>query len=122
MEHKRKSIPHTLVTRDINRFVDPTGNIYDSILIMSKRANQIAGDRKAEFEEKVMEYSTFMTEEGEVSEEANNDQAELSKYFEQQPKPVLVAIKEFEEGELSWHLPLDSMEDDPMDPEASLQS
>jgi DNA-directed RNA polymerase subunit K/omega len=115
MEHKSKNVPQTLVTRDINKFVEPTGNIYDSILIMSKRANQIAADMKQAFDDKVKEFSTFTTEDGEVTEEVNNEQAELSKYFEKQPKPLLIAIKEFEDGELTWHLPLDQMEDDLMD-------
>lgn len=112
--NKSKSIPETLVTRDLNKFVEPTGNIYDSILIMAKRANQIAGDMKQEFDDKVKEFSTYTAEEGvEDVEETNNDeQAELSKYFEKQPKPLLRAIKEFEDGELTWHLPLDQMEDD----------
>ncbi len=114
MDYKSKTVPQTLVTRDINAFVEPTGNIYDSILIMAKRANQIAADMKQEFDDKVKEFSTFTTEEGEDVEEINNEQAELSKYFEKQPKPLLMAIKEFEEGELTWHLPLDRMDDEPM--------
>ena len=48
MDNKSKNAPQTLVTRDINAFVEPTGNIYDSILIMAKRANQIAADMKQE--------------------------------------------------------------------------
>lgn len=115
MDYKSKTVPQTLVTRDINAFVEPTGNIYDSILIMAKRANQIAADMKQEFDDKVKEFSTFTTEEGEDVEEINNEQAELSKYFEKQPKTLLMAIKEFEDGELTWHLPLDKMDDEPMD-------
>ena len=115
MDNKSKNAPQTLVTRDINAFVEPTGNIYDSILIMAKRANQIAADMKQEFDDKVKEFSTYTTDDGEDVEEINNEQAELSKYFEKQPKPLLMAIKEFEEGELTRHLPLDKMDDDLMD-------
>ena len=66
----KKIVPQNTITRDVKDLAAPTGNLYESVVILYKRAKQI----------------------------------EISKYYERQPKPVLVAISEFENGELSYRM------------------
>ena len=94
-----KKIPVNTVTRDIRNLAEPTGNIYETVVILSKRANQIAMAEKKELSKKLED---FRGERDATKEEVfeNKEQIEISKYYERQPKPDLVAIAEFEEGDL----------------------
>ena len=93
------------MTRDLDDFARPTGNLYESVVIMSKRANQIAAEVKSDLDQKLQEYSTYTDSLEEVVE--NHEQIEISKYYEKLPKPVLVAAKEFEDGEIYFRNPLE---------------
>ena len=99
MESKKK-VPVNTVTRDIKNLAAPTGNIYESIVILYKRANQIAVAEKKELMKKLDEFrgDRDTMEEG----FENKQQIEISKYYERQPKPDLTAIAEFENGELFY--------------------
>lgn len=110
MDQRKKSVPVTTVTRNLDDFARPTGNLYESVVIMSKRANQIASDIKSDLEQKLQEYSTYTDSLEEVSE--NHEQIEISKYYEKLPKPVLVAAKEFEDGEIYYRNPLEQTEEE----------
>jgi DNA-directed RNA polymerase subunit K/omega len=94
-----KKIPTNTITRDIKNLAEPTGNIYETVVILSKRANQIALAEKKELNKKLED---FRGERDATKEEVfeNKEQIEISKYYERQPKPDLVAIAEFEEGEI----------------------
>ena len=94
-----KKIPTNTITRDIKNLAAPTGNIYETVVILSKRANQIALAEKKELNKKLED---FRGERDATKEEVfeNKEQIEISKYYERQPKPDLVAISEFEHGEL----------------------
>ena len=94
-----KKIPTNTITRDIKTLAEPTGNIYETVVILSKRANQIALAEKKELNKKLED---FRGERDATKEEVfeNKEQIEISKYYERQPKPDLVAIAEFEEGEI----------------------
>ena len=94
-----KKIPTNTITRDIKNLAEPTGNIYETVVILSKRANQIALAEKKELNKKLED---FRGERDATKEEVfeNKEQIEISKYYERQPKPDLVAISEFENGEL----------------------
>ena len=94
-----KKIPVNTITRDIKNLVEPTGNIYETVVILSKRANQISLAEKKELNKKLED---FRGERDATKEEVfeNKEQIEISKYYERQPKPDLVAISEFENGEL----------------------
>ena len=94
-----KKIPTNTITRDIKNLAEPTGNIYETVVILSKRANQIALAEKKELNTKL---DDFRGERDATKEEVfeNKEQIEISKYYERQPKPDLVAISEFEEGEI----------------------
>lgn len=90
------------ITRDVIKLSEPTGNIYESVVIMSKRANQLAAELKKELSEKLEEFSqTSATDTLEETFE-NSEQIEISRYYERLPKPTLSAIKEFEDGDTYW--------------------
>ena len=99
MESKKK-VPVNTITRDIKNLAEPTGNIYESVVILYKRANQIALAEKKELQKKLEDFRNDRDTMEEVFE--NKEQIEISKYYERQPKPDLVAISEFEDGELYY--------------------
>ena len=99
MDTKTK-VPTNTITRDIKNLAAPTGNIYESVVILSKRANQIAAAEKRELTKKLEDFRNDRDTMEEVFE--NKEQIEISKYYERQPKPGLVAISEFESGELVY--------------------
>ena len=78
----------------------PTGNIYESTMIIAKRANQIAAEIKQELSAKLEEFSNFADTLEETFE--NREQIEISRYYEKLPKPTLTAIKEFQNGEIYY--------------------
>ncbi|MCI6328810.1 MAG: DNA-directed RNA polymerase subunit omega [Bacteroidales bacterium] len=96
----KKNVPQNTVTRDIKYLAAPTGNIYETVVILAKRANQIALAEKKELNKKLEDFKNDRDSMDEVFE--NREQIEISKFYERQPKPVLVAIEEFQAGELSY--------------------
>ena len=96
----KKKIPTNTITRDIKHLAEPTGNIYESVVILYKRANQIAAAEKKELNKKLEDFRNDRDTMDEVFE--NKEQIEISKYYERQPKPDLVAISEFENGDLFY--------------------
>ncbi|MCQ2174390.1 MAG: DNA-directed RNA polymerase subunit omega [Bacteroidales bacterium] len=97
-----KKIPTNTITRDIKTLAEPTGNIYESVVILYKRANQIAVAEKKALADKLQEFKSDRDTMEEVFD--NKDQIDVSKYFESKPKPDLVAISEFENGELFYRV------------------
>lgn len=110
MERKKGTVPQTTVTRDLKKFSEPTGNLYESVVVMSKRANQLGTEIKEDLEQKLQEFSTYTDSSEEVIE--NHEQIEISKFYEKLPKPSLIAAKEFEEGEIYYRNPLEEIVDD----------
>ena len=96
----KKNVPQNTETRDIKYLAAPTGNIYETVVILAKRANQIALAEKKELNKKLEDFKNDRDSMDEVFE--NREQIEISKFYERQPKPVLVAIEEFQAGELSY--------------------
>lgn len=93
-------MPQNTVTRDIKDLAAPTGNIYESVVVLYKRANQISLAEKKELTKKLEDFKNERDTMDEVFE--NKEQIEISKYYERQPKPDLVAIAEFENGEIVY--------------------
>ena len=79
---------------------EQTGNIYETVAIISKRANQIAAEMKSDLEKKLQEFATLNDNLEEISE--NREQIEISRYYEKLPKPTLIATQEYEEGKLAF--------------------
>ena len=99
---KNSQIPTNTITRDLVDFAAPTGNIYETVSILSKRANQIALAEKKELNKKLEDFKNERDTMEEVYE--NCEQIEISKYYERQPKPSLVAIYEFQHGEIEYRM------------------
>jgi hypothetical protein len=93
MDYRKYNTDTQAVTRNLNDFDKETGNIYESIVILAKRANQISLDLKEELNRKIEEFSTSNDNLDEIFE--NREQIELARYYEQLPKPTLMAIHEY---------------------------
>ena len=93
MNTAKTTISSSTVTRDVNELDAATGNIYESLAIIAKRANQISNDIKEELHNKLAEFASSNDNLEEVFE--NREQIEISKHYERLPKPTLVAIDEF---------------------------
>ena len=103
MDFKRIKTDTFAVTRDLNNFDKETENIYESLIILSKRANQIAIEVKEELNEKIQEFSDSNDTSDEIFE--NKEQIELARYYEQLPKPTLLSIHEFLNDQIYFRLP-----------------
>jgi DNA-directed RNA polymerase subunit K/omega len=89
----------SIVTRDIDKISAATGNMYESVVVISKRARQIAVNIKEELNGKLAEFATTVDNLEEVFE--NREQIEISKFYERMPKPTSTAIEEFMENKLA---------------------
>jgi DNA-directed RNA polymerase subunit K/omega len=99
----KPAIASSTVTRDLRELDVKTDNIYESLVIMSKRANQISNNIKEELHQKLSEFASSNDNLEEVFE--NREQIEISKYYEKLPKPSLVAIQEFLEDKIYYRNP-----------------
>ena len=104
MDYKKTNAPTNTVTRDIMDLCDETGNIYESVAIIGKRANQISLDIKNELSKKLQEFASVSDNLDEVFE--NREQIEISRFYEKLPKPALIATQEFVEGKIYFRNPL----------------
>ena len=103
MDFKKTNADQSTVTRDIRNFDAPTGNIYESIAIISKRANQISSEMKEELSAKLAEFASNSDNLEEIFE--NREQIEISKFYEKLPKPSLISINEFLEDKTYYRNP-----------------
>ncbi len=98
MDYKKTNAPLNTVTRDMVKLSEDTGNVYETVAIIAKRANQIAEQMKHDLEKKLQEFASLNDSLEEVSE--NREQIEISRYYEKLPKPTLIAAQEYEEGKI----------------------
>ena len=98
----KKNVPQNTITRDVKYLAAPTGNIYETVVILYKRANQIALAEKKELNKKLEDFKNDRDSMDEDFE--NREQFEISKYYERLPKPVLVAVAEFQNDELTYRM------------------
>lgn len=103
MDHRRIKSEITTVTRDLREFDKKTGNIYQSVVIISKRANQIAQEIKEELSSKLEEFTSTTDNLEEVFE--NREQIEIAKHYEQLPKPSLIAVSAFLTQQVYYRVP-----------------
>lgn len=104
MDYKKSNADLTTATRDIREIDKKTGNLYESIAIISKRANQISAEMKEELTSKLAEFASTTDNLEEVFE--NREQIEISKYYERLPKPSLIAIQEFFDDKIYYRNPI----------------
>lgn len=105
MDIKNSDAPVNTITFDKDIIDAPTGNIYEAISIISKRANQINGDIKKELLEKLDEFATYNDSLEEIFE--NKEQIEVSKFYERLPKPHALAIQEWIENKIYYRNTID---------------
>ena len=103
MDYKKSKAPVNTVTRNVMDLCDETGNIYETVAIIAKRANQIAVQIKEDLSKKLAEFASYNDSLEEVFE--NREQIEISRYYEKLPKPTLLATQEFVEGKVYWRDP-----------------
>ncbi len=103
MEEKKKKIPNTTITRNTAEFSQMTDNIYETVVVLTKRANQIAIEEKKELHKKIEEFANNNDGIDEYYE--NREQIDVVRRFEQMPKPVLVATEEYLNHELYYRNP-----------------
>lgn len=93
MDLKKTNAPVTTITYDRNEIDEPTGNVYEAISIISRRAEQINTDIRRELVDKLEEFATFNDSLEEIFE--NKEQIEVSKFYEKLPKPHALAVQEW---------------------------
>ena len=103
MDYRKTNAPTNTITRDMIKLCDQTGNVYETVAIIAKRANQISVEMKQDLEKKLQEFASVNDILEEVFE--NREQIEISRYYEKLPKPTLIAAKEFEDGKVYFRNP-----------------
>ena len=103
MSTNKTVVPNTTVTRNVNDLDQKTQNIYESLVIISKRANQISNNMKEELHGKLAEFASSNDNLEEIFE--NREQIEISKHYERLPKPSLISIDEFLNDKIYYRNP-----------------
>jgi DNA-directed RNA polymerase subunit K/omega len=103
IDYKKTNAPDNTITRDMISMAEETGNVYETVHIIGKRANEISVDIKQELGKKLQEFSSSNDSLEEIFE--NREQIEISRFFERMPKPTLIATQEFLEHEIYYRNP-----------------
>ena len=104
MDYKRMNeVPKSTITRNTNVIDNPTENIYEALAIIARRADQIGNDIKVELGEKLEEFASANESLEEIFE--NKEQIEVSKFYEALPKPSILALEEWQRGEVYFRRP-----------------
>ncbi|MGE5382641.1 MAG: DNA-directed RNA polymerase subunit omega [Omnitrophica WOR_2 bacterium] len=110
MDYKKTKSETVAVTRNIHELMEPTGNMYETVAILSKRANQISSELKEELASKISEFAVPNDNLEEVFE--NREQIEIARYYENLPKPTLIAIQEFLKDQIHYRNPIKEATED----------
>ena len=102
MDYKKTKAPLTTITRDLNALDVGTQNIYETVMVASKRANQISVEMKLELNRKLEEFASYTDNLEEVFE--NPEQIEISKFFERLPKPSLISLQELVDDQVYFRI------------------
>ncbi len=103
MDYKKTKAPTNTVTRNLMDLCEETGNIYETVAIIGKRANQISSEMKQDLSKKLSEFASYNDSLEEVFE--NREQIEISRYYEKLPKATLIATQEYMEGDVYYRDP-----------------
>lgn len=98
MDYKKTKAALTTIPRDLDVLEKETGNVYETVMILGKRANQISSELKEELNQKLQEFASYTDNLEEVFE--NREQIEISKFYERLPKPSLIAFEEWKDSEI----------------------
>ena len=103
MDYKRTNAPANTETRDVMKLAEPVGNVYEMVRIISKRANQLSVEMKQDLDTKLQEFASYTDNLEEVFE--NHEQIEISRFYEKLPKPALIALQDWREGDIYYRNP-----------------
>ena len=103
MDYRKSNAPTNTVTRDMMKLSEETGNVYETVAIISKRANQISVEMKQDLEKKLQEFASYNDNLEVVYE--SREQIEISRYYEKLPKSTLIAAQEYEDGKVYYKNP-----------------
>ena len=103
MDYKKTNAPTNTVTSEMMELCEDTGNVYETVAISGKRANQMAVEMKNDLSKKLQEFASYSDNLEEVFE--NREQIEISRYYEKLPKPTLIATQEYIEGKVYYRNP-----------------
>ena len=99
MDYRKTNAPTTTITRDMIKLCHGNeDNVYETVMVIAKRSNQIAAEMKQDLEKKLQEFASFNDNLEEVFE--NREQIEISRYYEKLPKPTLIATQEYTEDKV----------------------
>ena len=102
MDYKKTKAPLTTITRNLNDLDSDTDNIYQTVMVAAKRANQISVEMKQELNRKLEEFASYTDNLEEVFE--NPEQIQISKFFERLPKPSLISLQELDEDQIYFRI------------------
>ncbi len=103
MDYRRVNASVNTETRDVMELSEQVGNVYETVRIIGKRANQLSVQMKQDLDAKLQEFASYSDNLEEVHE--NNEQIEISRFYEKLPKHTLIAIKEWEDDNVYYRNP-----------------
>lgn len=108
MDYRKTNAPQNTETRNVMKLAEPVGNVYEMVRIISKRANQLSVEMKQDPDTKLQEFASYTDNLEEVFE--NHEQIEISRFYEKLPKPALIALQDWKEGEIYYRNPVKEKE------------
>lgn len=108
MDYRKTIAPQNTETRNVMKLAEPVGNVYEMVRIISKRANQLSVEMKQDLDSKLQEFASYTDNLEEVFE--NHEQIEISRFYEKLPKPALIALQDWKEGEIYYRNPVKEKE------------
>ena len=108
MDYRKTIAPQNTETRNVMKLAEPVGNVYEMVRIISKRANQLSVEMKQDLDTKLQEFASYTDNLEEVFE--NHEQIEISRFYEKLPKPALIALQDWKEGEIYYRNPVKEKE------------
>ncbi len=108
MDYKKTNASPSTITRDVIDMSNEVGNVYESLVLLSKRSNQINQEIKEELTAKLEEFATSHDNLEEIFE--NREQIEISKFYERLPKPTSIAVQELLESKVYYRKPEEDSE------------
>ncbi|HOO94282.1 MAG TPA: DNA-directed RNA polymerase subunit omega [Proteiniphilum sp.] len=103
MDYRKIAASTNTESRDVMKMSEPVGNVYEMVRVISKRANQLSIEMKRDLDTKLQEFASYSDNLEEVFE--NHEQIEISRFYEKLPKPSLMAIEEWKEGQIFYRNP-----------------
>ena len=104
MDYRKTTAPTNTVTRDMIKLChDNQDNVYETVMVIANRANQISNEMKQDLEKKLEEFTNLSDNLEEVFE--NHEQIEISRSYEKMPKPTLIATQEYLEDKIYYKNP-----------------